>query len=625
MAETVRTGVLHRLFRALSWSAAPLLAVLCCASGDWPQWRGPAGIGVANESGLPVVLDALSPDLRWRTELKGEGISSPIVSRGRVFVTTAYPGEEHSAWQNLKVVGMPLLALTVVLVGVLGLRRRAAGAPGVPPEPLLFRLDALVTWTATCSFLAVSLLAAFRPRLFPAWAEGVFGWGWFYTGGIGLAGLVAALGWLRPRSLGRLAGAALLLACAFYLYRNIGLNSFGQSFKTRERWIMIAPALVGAAWHAAIFLRTRSLAGTGHGPRSTFASAALALMACILFVTVNLLQPRAGLVRALLCHDLATGAQLWDAPLFVAPKEQKYDINSFATPTPCTDGQYVFAYFGSGWACVDFDGKILWQGRDDEYAPNTRYGCGASPVLFEDTFIVLQEKEYVRPSYIVAFDRVSGRERWRVNPKYASDSYTTPILFPREGTVELVTASGERAVAHDPQSGEMLWQVPLPIRQMVPSPVSFEDMLLVSGGTHTKSSSSGVRLRGTGRDTVTEVLWQTNKGTPSVASPVLVDGLYFTTTDGGIVSCFDPRSGETHWKERLADGTYWSSLVGGDGKVYAVSEEGIVSAVAARSSFELLGQGELGEGGVFSSPAIAGGCVLVRTEKHLFCFGKPGI
>jgi len=591
------------------------------AGGDWQGWRGPQGLGVASEDGLPLRIDAESPELLWKIQVRGDGISSPIVSGGRVFLTSAYPGIEHSTWQTLKLAGLPLLALFVVGLATLW-RPRRVPTPTPRLDPLVIRVDALATKLLTVVFLLAVMLAAFVPDLFPAWKSGVFGWGWFYTGGIGLTGLVASLGWLRPRSLARVVGALLLLGCAYYLFRNIGLNSYGQNFKTRERWIMIAPALVGAAWHSSVFFLARGGEEVDGWPRSTLVSAILTLMALVLFVTVNLLQPRAGLVRAVLAFDLATGAQLWDTPLFIAPEEQKYDINSFATPTPCTDGKVLFAYFGSGWAGLDLEGKVLWQGRDDEYAPHTRYGCGASPVMFEDTFIVLQEREYVRPSYIMALDKAGGAQRWRVNPQYASDSYTTPILVAREGTTQLVTASAERAVAHDPRNGELLWQLPLPIRQMVPSLVCFEDMLLVSGGTHTKTSSSGIRLSGQGKDTHPELVWQTNKSVPTVSSPVLIDGCYFTITDGGIVTCFEPRSGTVHWRERVADGRYWSSLVAGDGKVYACSEDGAVSVVAAKPAFELLGRGELGEN-CYSSPAIADGCVLVRTSKHLYCFGKP--
>jgi outer membrane protein assembly factor BamB len=470
--------------------------------------------------------------------------------------------------------------------------------------------------------VAAALLATFMPRLFPAWGEGVFGWAWFYTGGIGLAGLVAAIGWSAPRSLWRLAGALALLAAATYLYRNIGLNSYGQTFKREYRLVMISPALAGALWHTLVFVRARRAGSAPGAPKSALAGAGLAAMAVLLFVTVNLWQPRAGLMRAVLCYDLESGRLLWDAPLFVAPQEQKYEINSFATPTPCTDGERVFAYFGSGWACLNMDGRILWQGRDDEYAPNTRYGSASSPIPFEDTFIVLQEKEYVRPSFIMGLDKETGRKSWVVNPWYASDSYGTPVLMPRDSGVELVTVSAERAVAHDPRNGEELWSVKVPVRQMVPTPVYSGDLLLVSGGTHTKTSSTGIRLRGTGRETQPEILWQTTKGVPTVSSPVLVGDLYFTITELGIMSCSDPQSGEVHWKERIEGVHFWSSLVAGDGKVYACSEDGVITVVAAKPEFEVLGRGELGDLS-FASPAIADGCIVFRTSEHLYCFGGP--
>ncbi len=577
---------------------------------------------MSEESGLPVKLGLDSGELKWTAELRGEGISSPIVSNGRVFVTTAYPGEEHSRAETLERAGLPALALLVLLFAMLALARRRRGT-GLPGEPrhggVVFALDGLATLLVTVLFLGAALLATFAPRVFPAWAPGVFGWAWFYTGGIGLAGLVAAIGWFSPRSPVRFVGALALLGCAVYLYRNIGLNSYGQTFKTEYRLVMIAPALAGAAWHAGVFLLARR-AGAGNRVLSSLpASAALALMVVLLFVTINFWQPRAGLMRAVLCFDLASGAQLWDAPLFVAPQEQKYETNSFATPTPCTDGEFVFAYFGSGWACLDFDGNALWQGRDDEYAPGTRYGCGASPVVFEDTFIVLHEKEYHPSSYIVAFEKRTGREKWKVNPKYASNSYLTPSLIPRGDATELVTVSAEIVVAHDPRTGEQLWSLPLPVRQMVPSLVHTGDLLLVAGGTHTKTSASGIRLKGSGKATETELVWQSEKSIPTISSPVLIDGCYFTVTDGGIMLCYTPETGEVHWKERLEGGKFWASLVAGDGKVYASSDEGVITTVAARREFEVLGQGEVGEPCI-ATPAISDGCVLVRTNEHLFCF-----
>lgn len=582
---------------------------------DWPGWRGPAGLAVSAETGLPAVID-VGTDLLWKVPVKGEGISSPVVAGERVFLTSAYPGEEQSRALQLKRVGVPVLALLAALLGLARLRRGFDARTGG-----LARLDGALAALATLAFLGAALVATFRPYVLPSWAPGVQGWAWFYTGAFTAMGIAAAAGWFSMRSAARLLAVVVLALFAAHLYRNVGLNSYGQEFRVRYRLVMIAPAVLGALWHLAAFALGRRTE-VRRGPAAAAGALALVALGAVLFTTINYLQPRAGLMRAVQCYDLATGALRWDVPLFVAPEEQKFDQNSFATPTAVTDGRTVFAYFGSGWAGLDMDGEVLYVGHDPDYAPNTRYGTGASPVLYGDTFLVLQEKEYNRPSFIAAFETRTGVERWRVNPGYASDSYCTPLLMPRGDGTELVTASAERAVAHSPDDGELLWQISLPIRQMVPSLCYEGDLLYVAGGTHTKTSTSCVRLTGTGKGTTPELEWQSTRGSPECCSPVLTNDLYFTLTDGGLMSCYDPVTGEKHWFERLGPGKFWSSLVAAEGRIYAINESGSTFTVAAKPEFEVLATGELGES-TLATPAIAHGRILVRTAHHLLCFGDP--
>jgi len=602
-----------------------LLTLVGSSSADWPQWRGASGLGVSAELGLPAVLAGDSPDLKWKVPLRGSGISSPIVHGGRVYLTTAYPGTEQSRAALFKLALAPALLLATLALWALALRRRAAdrGAPGDVARGLrglLFRLDSLATGLTTLAFVAVALAITFESELF--WPAGVHGEAWFFTGATGLVGIVAALGWSRPSSPVRILGALVLVAAGVWLFREIGWNQYGLPFKTLHRWAMIAPGLAGAAWHVAVFCAGlgRSPARTFHGGAAPFSALAAAI---VLFVTYNLWQPSAGLMRAVIAFDLATGELLWDTGLFVAPEEQKYPMNSFATPTPCTDGERIFAYFGSGWACLDMDGEVLWTGRDPAYAPNTRYGLGTSPLSFEDMFLVLRENEFSldeHPSYLLALDKETGREVYRVHPQPARDTYSTPVLMPREGSTELVRVSAALVIGHDPRTGAELWRLPLPVRQMVPSPIFDGDLLFVAGGTHGDTSTTAVRLGGAGKETRTETLWQTTKGVPGVCSPVLHNDCLFTLTNGGILTCFDPLTGEVRWKERLA-GEYWASLVAGDEKVYAFSEEGTVTVVAARPEFEVLSTTELGEQCV-ASPAISDGAVMVRTDASLYCFQK---
>lgn len=183
----------------------------------------------------------------------------------------------------------------------------------------------------------------------------------------------------------------------------------------------------------------------------------------------------------------------------------------------------------------------------------------------------------------------------------------------------MISVSFDWLLGYDPETGEELWREPIPIEQMVPSLQIRDDLLLVSGGSHLKFSTSGIRLSGRGKDTKAEVLWQTKRAVPSIASPVLVDDLFFTVTDGGIMTCYDPESGDIHWQERLG-GNFWASIAAGDGKVYAISAEGELNTIRAAPEFEVMAKG------IFDSPSYAGlsiaaGQVLVRTEKELYCFG----
>lgn len=415
-----------------------------------------------------------------------------------------------------------------------------------------------------------------------------------------------------------------LLGAAFFALQNLPLNKHREVFKLTYKVLLVAPAIGGAVWFLFLFLLVRKRREIETGRVAAIVGPAIALMAVVLFVSCNFLNPREGLVRALLCMDLETGELLWNAPLFVAPEERLHRQNSFATPTPCTDGERIFAYFGPGYACVDFDGVVLWDGRDETYVENSRYGCVSSPIMFEDLFIINQENELnLRASYIKAFDRETGEQRWRVEPDFAHDSYMTPSLVPVGDTIQLVTVSMAKVASYDPRTGETLWTLDLPTWQHVPSSTYEGDLLFISGGAHRKWVTAVLRLSDTDKDTKPEIVWQDKKSVPASSSPVLYDGVYVTATAGGIMSCFVPETGERLWKERI-DGSVLSSLVGGDGKILVCTEEGKLFVIEAGPEFKLLSMTNLDET-IRATPAIADGRVLIRTEKHLYCYqgGEP--
>jgi outer membrane protein assembly factor BamB len=331
--------------------------------------------------------------------------------------------------------------------------------------------------------------------------------------------------------------------------------------------------------------------------------------------------------RSVVALDLDSGDLLWRTPVLSAPRETTHRFNTVAAPTPVTDGESVFVYFGSVLARLDRDGELIWVREiDPRYSELSHYGASSSPVLTDEAVIVTQDREYATtddPGWIAAFDRATGEPLWRTEWSNTCCSYSTPLVVRRGGRGEIVFAHSGRVAAYAADSGERLWDHGYPIHQMVGSPVIEGDVLGVSGGAHHVRHTVFLRLIGTGSETRTEVLWEDGRLVPQVSSPVLYDGLFFTVTDQGVLACRDPQTGEVLWKHRLSRHHNRASLIAGDGKVYVASSTGVVSVVAAAPEFELLAENELGEELSNASPAVAGECLLLRTRTALVCIQRP--
>lgn len=331
--------------------------------------------------------------------------------------------------------------------------------------------------------------------------------------------------------------------------------------------------------------------------------------------------------RSVVALDLESGELLWRTPVLVAPRGTIHHLNTVVAPTPVTDGESVFVYFGSAIARLDRDGEPIWKREvDPRYAELSRYGASSSLVLTRDAVIVTQDRESAAaedPGWIAAFDRASGEPLWRSQWDDTCCSYSTPLVVERGGGEEIVFAHSGRVASYDARSGERLWEHGYPIHQMVASPVIHEDVLGVSGGAHNVRHTVFLRLAGSGSETRAEVLWEDDRLVPQISSPVLYEGLFFSITDQGVLACYDAPTGELLWRHRLASRRNRASLLAGDGKVFITSSAGVVTVVAASRTFELLAENNLGEELSNASPAVAGDCLLLRTRTALVCIGRP--
>jgi outer membrane protein assembly factor BamB len=129
-----------------------------------------------------------------------------------------------------------------------------------------------------------------------------------------------------------------------------------------------------------------------------------------------------------------------------------------------------------------------------------------------------------------------------------------------------------------------------------------------------------LRAFGKGDVTKSALLWSFDRG-PDVPTPATDGTLLYVVTDNGVLSCLDLATGKLHYgPQRLRVGTYSSSPLLADGKLYVTSEEGLTSVIKAGTSFELLAENALDDFTV-SSPAAAGGQLFIRTRGHLYVIG----
>ncbi|HUG44512.1 MAG TPA: PQQ-binding-like beta-propeller repeat protein, partial [Acidobacteriota bacterium] len=258
-------------------------------------------------------------------------------------------------------------------------------------------------------------------------------------------------------------------------------------------------------------------------------------------------------------------------------------------------------------------------------------GYASSPLLYRNSLYVqvLHGMKTDDPSYILRIDKKTGRTIWRVERptnaiRESPDSYTTPALLKYDDRVEIVITGGDCVTGHDPETGRELWRAnglnPTnnPWFRIVASPVVSDGVIYAP--TREKPL---LALKAGGRGDVTEshLLWSFEHG-PDVPTPV-TDGTYFySINDKGIAYCLDAKTGETVWgPERLQPGTYSSSPVLADGKIYIINEDGVTSVIKAGPRFEILAENDVGEY-TLSSIAISQGQIFHRTAEYLYAIGE---
>jgi hypothetical protein len=323
--------------------------------------------------------------------------------------------------------------------------------------------------------------------------------------------------------------------------------------------------------------------------------------------------------RLLLCLDRKSGKVLWQRTVLTAPLEAKHTLNSFASSTPATDGELVYAAFLDRdqmfVAAYDFRGTLRWAARPGPFF--SHHGFCSSPVLYHE--LVILNGDHDGDSYLIALDRTDGHTTWKTTRENHTRSYSAPIIRQMAGKAQMVLSGNKCVASYDPENGKRYWIIDGPTEQFVASPVfSGQTGFVYITAGYPDHHILAIRPDGTGDVAQTHIVWRTTRGAAYVPSPIIEGDYFLVVSDSGVAHCFDAQTGRLAWSERI--GEEHASLVSAEGRIYFLNDRGVMNVVKPGPEFVLLARNDIGER-CFASPAISQGRIFLRGDKHLFCIG----
>jgi outer membrane protein assembly factor BamB len=323
--------------------------------------------------------------------------------------------------------------------------------------------------------------------------------------------------------------------------------------------------------------------------------------------------------------DLATGTLLRNIELLTVENPAPiHATNTYASPTPVTDGERLYCHFGSlGTVAMNLkSGEVVWKQR---FKLDDITGAGSSPVLWKDKLIV--PCDGVDQQFVVALDAKTGEVAWRTaRPLIDGEgkhrrAFSTPLVVSHGGSEQVIVPAAQWVCGYDPASGRELWRVNFGDgHATIPRPVAHSGLVYICTG-YMKPQLWAIRLGGNGDVTETHVAWKHERQVPELSSPIVVGEQLYFVSSLGILTCLDAVSGKETWQHRLG-GNYAASPIAADGKLYFTSQEGITTVLRLGKEYAELARNQL-IGQSMASPAIAGEALLFRADLTLYCVGKP--
>ena len=326
---------------------------------------------------------------------------------------------------------------------------------------------------------------------------------------------------------------------------------------------------------------------------------------------------------AVMAIERQTGAVVWRRTVATRqPHESTHESATWASNSPVTDGEHVLSFFGSnGLYCLDTGGRLLWSRDLGDMQVKHGHGEGASPLLHDETVVVNWDHEGA--SVIVALAKRTGEELWR-QPRDEVTSWATPIVVTHDGQAQVVVSGTRRVRGYDLKTGAVIWEAGGLPGNIVASPVGADGMVFAAG-SYEKQTLLAIRLTGAkGELTGTQqIVWQKNRSTPYVPSPLLYDGwLYYLRHYQGVLSRVNAKTGdEPSGPFRLGSVfNIYSSPVAAAGRIYVTDRNGKTLVMSNAAEPKALMLNKLDDR-FSASAALVGDAIFLRGEKFLYCIG----
>jgi hypothetical protein len=334
--------------------------------------------------------------------------------------------------------------------------------------------------------------------------------------------------------------------------------------------------------------------------------------------------------------DKASGKIVWErTALTGVPKTKRHTKSSHASSTPATDGKRVVAVFGSAGVLVawDVNGRELWRvdlGTLDSgwfFDPAFQWGHSSSPIIYRNSVIL--QADVQKGSYIAAWDLVTGKQLWKTARTDEISTWGTPtIARSADGRDEIVT-NGTKIRGYDPATGKQLWTLGPNSEITIGTPVVGNGLVFVTGGYPPvrpiyaiRPGAEGDISLPKGQESSKAIAWSNMTEGTYIPTPLVYGGYLFTLNINGVMSAYNPETGQRAFRGRVGTGgSFSASPIAADGKLYVASEDGEVYVLTAAPGLAQLAKNDMKEV-VMATPAISNGIIVLRTLGHLYGIGQ---